>query len=87
MAPEIVQVVPKCDYTVYVYFADGKTVCYDARKLLNKPVFAPLQDIRFFMGACMILNDTLAWDVAGNRDETSCLDIDPETLYELEDIE
>ena len=41
----------------------------------------------FFMDTCTILNDTLAWDIIGNRDETSCIDIDPETLYELEAID
>ena len=36
------------------------------------------------MNSCTILNDTLAWDVSGDRDSTKCLDIDPETLYKLE---
>ena len=29
MFPKVVQVVPKIDYSVYVYFEDGKIVCYD----------------------------------------------------------
>ena len=29
---------------------------------------------------------TLAWDLSGNRDESSCIDIDPFTVYELESI-
>ncbi|MDO4514182.1 MAG: DUF2442 domain-containing protein [Lachnospiraceae bacterium] len=41
------------------------------------------QDINIFMDTCTVLNDTLAWDVKQNRDNTSCLDIDPDTLYEL----
>lgn len=32
---------------------------------------------------CTVMNDTLAWDIGGNRDNTMCLDIDPDTLYEL----
>ena len=36
------------------------------------------------MNACTILNDTLAWDVSGDRDTCKCLDIDPDMLYELE---
>ena len=28
MFPKIVQVVPTKEYTVYVYFEDGKIVCY-----------------------------------------------------------
>ena len=29
MFPEVVKVKPNDDYTVYVYFSDGKIVCYD----------------------------------------------------------
>ena len=39
------------------------------------------------MDTCIILNDTLAWDISGNRDENSCIDINPEILYELEVID
>ena len=77
---DIVQVIPNEDYTVYVYFEDGKIVCYDAKTLLKKKVFEPLKDIEFFMNACTILNGTLAWDC------TKCLDIDPEMLYGLENV-
>ena len=48
---DIVQVIPNEDYTVYVYFEDGKIVCYDAKTLLKKKVFEPLKDIKFFMNA------------------------------------
>lgn len=44
---DIVQVIPNEDYTVYVYFEDGKVVCYDAKTLLKKKVFEPLKDINF----------------------------------------
>ena len=83
---EIVQVVPMEDYTVYVYFEDGKIVHYDARPLLDKKAFEPLKDLNFFMKRCTILNDTLAWDVSGERDCTKCLDIDPDMLYSLENV-
>lgn len=33
---DIVQVIPNEDYTVYVYFEDGKIVCYDAKTLLKR---------------------------------------------------
>lgn len=84
MFHDIVQVVPFEDYTVYVYFEDGKIVCYNAKPLLKKKVFEPLKNIDFFMKACTILNGTLAWDVSGDRDCSKCLDIDPEILYELD---
>ena len=83
---DVVQVIPYEDYTVYVYFEDGKLVCYDAKPLLEKKVFAPLKSIDFFMNACTVLNGTLAWDVSGNRDCSQCLDIDPCTLYELDNV-
>ena len=87
MFPEVVQVKPNDDYTVYVYFSDGKIVCYDVKHLLDKNIFKQLKDKEIFMNTCTILNDTLAWDVGGNRDETSCIDIDPETLYMLDAID
>ena len=82
----IVQVIPYKDYTVYVYFEDGKIVKYDVKPLLEKKVFAPLKDMNFFMGACTILNGTLAWDVSGNRDCSQCIDIDPDMLYSLDSV-
>ena len=86
MFPKIVQVIPTEEYTVYVYFEDGKIVCYDVKPLLEKEVFAVLKEIEFFMNACTIMNDTLAWDVSGKRDTSKCIDIDPDTLYELESV-
>ena len=86
MFPKIVQVVPTEEYTVHVYFEDGKIVCYDAKPLLDKEVFAVLRDVEYFIKTCTIMNDTLAWDVSGNRDNTKCIDIDPYTLYELDAV-
>lgn len=83
MFPKVVQVIPTRDYSVYVYFDDGKIVCYDMCHMLEKELFAALKDIEVFINTCTIMNDTLAWDLAGNRDCTACLDIDPDTLYEL----
>ena len=86
MFPKIVQVVPNEDYTVMIYFEDGKIVSYEVSHLLEKEVFKPLKDKDFFMNSCTIMNDTLAWDLTGDRDESKCIDIDPETLYALEEI-
>ena len=83
MFPKVVQVIPMKDYSVYVYFEDGKIVCYDMSQMLEKEVFQPLKDIDTFVDTCTVLNDTLAWDIGKNRDNTTCLDIDPDTLYEL----
>lgn len=45
MFPKVVQVIPMKDYSVYVYFEDGKIVCYDMSQMLEKEVFQPLKDI------------------------------------------
>ena len=87
MFPEIVQVVPNEDYTVTVHFEDGKIVLYNVEPLLDNEIFLPLKDKNIFIETCTIINDTLAWDLEGNRDSSKCIDIDPETLYALQAIE
>ena len=84
--PEVVQVEPRSDHTVLVYFSDGKIVSYDINSLLNKGIFQTLQDQNTFMETCTIMNDTLAWDINRNGDNTSCIDIDPDTLYALDAV-
>ena len=83
MFPKVVQVIPMKEYSVFVYFEDGKMVCYDMKNMLDKEVFKPLKDVSIFVDACTVMNDTLAWDISGNRDASRCIDIDPDTLYEL----
>lgn len=81
--PTVVQVIPFDNYHVQVFFDDDKITEYDATQDLNSELFRPLKDIDVFKNACTVMNDTLAWDLQGNRDETQCIDIDPFTLYEL----
>ena len=83
--PEVVQVIPFDDYTVSVYFSDGKIVSYDVKPKLDSGIFQALRDKDIFMNRCGIMNDTLAWDIHGDRDPSACLDIAPDTLYELPD--
>ena len=64
---------PRADYTIELEFADGKRGVYDARPLLERPVFAPLKALPLFMMA-RVEYDTVVWN-----DE---LDIAPEALYE-----
>ena len=82
--PEIVQVVPHEDFTVTVYFCDGKIVTYDAKPKLEQGIFQRLKDHSFFIQNCKIMNDTLAWDLTGKNDPSECIDIDPEYLYGLD---
>ena len=81
---EIVQVAPYEDFTVTVYFCDGKIVTYDARPKLEQGIFQRLKDHSFFIQNCKIMNDTLAWDLTGKNDPSECIDIDPEYLYGLD---
>jgi hypothetical protein len=82
----IVQVFPREDFRVFCYFSDGRIKLWDARPLIGKGVFARIADPEIFITTCTVMNGTLAWDLAGNRDSFSCIDIDPETLW-LEGVE
>lgn len=84
--PKVVQVIPLNNYHIQVFFDDGKIVEYDFSDELQGTVFQPLQDINVFKNTCTVLNDTLAWDLIGNRDASKCIDIDPFVLYELPEI-
>ena len=78
----VIQVKPTPDFKVYVYFSDGKIKLFDMTPLLGKGVFKQISDVDSFLEKCTVINNTLAWDIGGNFDETKCLDIDPETIYE-----
>ena len=66
MVKSVIQVIPKEDYTVYVYFSTGEIKLYNARHLPEKGVFKILEDLNFFMKRCTVMNGTLAWDRSGN---------------------
>ncbi|RII35028.1 DUF2442 domain-containing protein [Clostridium chromiireducens] len=80
--PEVIQVRPTNDFKVYVYFDDGSVKLYDANELINKGIFIKIKDIDVFKETCTVLNGTLAWDLDGNYNENTCLDIDPFEIYE-----
>ena len=69
MFPKVVQVIPMENYSVYVYFEDGKIVCYDMTQMIEKEAFRPVKDITVFKEACTVMNDTLAWDIGGGGAE------------------
>ena len=83
MIPKVVQVLPVSDFTVYVYFLDGAIRALDVKPLLEKGgVFTPLRDEETFRNSLTVLNDTAAWDLDGNRDPSTCIDLDPCELYD-----
>lgn len=80
--PAVVQVIPGADRTVYAYFTDGQIKLYDMKPLIARGgVFTPLADDGFFADRLTVMNDTVAWDVSGHYDPTSCIDIDPFEVY------
>lgn len=80
--PEVLQVVPGDNYTVYAYFNDGTVRHYDASELVMRSgILAQLRDRKVFVDRLTVMNGTVAWDIAGNRDETKCIDIDPFAVY------
>ena len=80
--PEVLQVVPGDNYTVYAYFNDGTVRRYDASELVMRSgILAQLRDRKVFVDCLTVMNGTVAWDIAGNRDETKCIDIDPFVVY------
>ena len=84
--PIVIQVKPFDNFHVHVTFNDGKVIDYDATADLRTELFEPLRDIKVFKEACIIMNDTLAWDITGNKDNGNCIDIDPFTLYGMDCI-
>lgn len=81
--PIVVQALAGDNHTVYVYFTDGAVRLLDAKPLIQRGgVFAPLRDDSFFRERLTVLNDTVAWDIAGNRDPSACVDLDPCQIYE-----
>jgi hypothetical protein len=81
--PQVLQVLPTDDYCVYAYFNDGSVRLFDVKPLI-KPgtVFEQLQDIAVFKSKIAVINDTVAWDMGGNRDPYKCVDLDPFVIFE-----
>lgn len=81
--PTVVQAVPGQERAVYAYFSDGAIRQFDVSPLIKDgTVFQKLADESFFREAITVLNGTVAWDVSGHFDPTTCIDLDPFTLYD-----
>ena len=85
--PEVVQAIPGPGQTVYAYFSDGSITQLDVSQLVaGGGVFERLNDHEFFVSALTCLNGTVAWDVSGKLDPTTCIDIDPFVVYEAKRV-
>lgn len=71
------EVQPRKDYTLLITFADGTKKIYDARPLLEKPIYAQLKNPAFFLKA-EVDCDTVVW--------SDDIDIAPEHLYECSQL-
>ncbi len=66
------------------YFTTGHVRRVNMAGLLKRdcgPVFRPLRNRKTFLSTMTVINGTLAFDVAGGRNEYKCVDIDPETIF------
>jgi hypothetical protein len=81
MARSILQVYALPNFSVYLYFDDGKIKKFDAAELVKQGVFQQLANAEVFVKTCTVLNHSLAWDMTGRRDPHDCLDLDAENLY------
>ena len=85
--PVVVQALAGPDKTVYAYFSDGRITQLDMKGIIAEGgVFERLEDDSFFEKALTVLNDTVAWDISGHYDPTTCIDIDPFTVYEAKRV-
>ncbi len=83
MIPQVVQVLAGEDFTVYIYFLDGAIRLLDAKPLLKRDgVFLPLCDEAVFRNSLTVMNGTVAWDLEGTRNTSTCIDLDPCELYD-----
>jgi hypothetical protein len=51
----VIQVFPQKNFTVYVYFADGKIKLFDMKPLLGKGVFKKISDTDSFINKCTVI--------------------------------
>jgi len=81
--PKVIQVIPTEKYEVYAYFNDGSVRLFDVKPLIKSgTVFEPLLDISIFKSKLSIINDTIAWDMGGQRNPHKCVDLDPLVIFE-----
>lgn len=81
--PAVVQALAGEDFTVYAYMRDGTVRLYDMKPMLKQGgVFEQLREESFFRERLTVLNDTVAWDIAGNMNPAECIDIDPFSIAE-----
>ena len=85
MIHDICMVKPAPGRKVDCYFTTGHVRRFDMAPLLRPdcgPVFQPLRNRKTFLQTMTVMNGTLAFDIAGGRNDRKCVNIDPETIFE-----
>lgn len=81
--PEVYQAVAGKNFTVYAYMNDGNIRLYDMKPVIKQGgVFKVLEDENIFREKLTVLNNSIAWDISGDRDESKCIDIDPFNVFD-----
>lgn len=81
--PEVFQAVAGKNFTVYAYMNDGNIRLLDMKPLIKQGgVFKALKDENMFREKLTVLNSSVAWDIAGSRNEYKCIDVDPFSVFE-----
>lgn len=84
--PEVLQAVNIKGYTIHAYMNDGTIKAYDAEPLIKRGgVFEKIKDPEIFKNTLTVMNGTAAFDITGDRNPETCIDIDPITIYESPD--
>ena len=85
MVRDICMVKPASGRKIDCYFTTGEVKRFDMAPFLKPDcgaVFMPLRDRKTFLATMTVMNGTLAFDVAGGRNDRKCVDIDPETIFQ-----
>lgn len=81
--PQVVQVFPGDDFTVYVWFSDGSVKLADIKPFIERGgVFSQIADSEVFSRTLTVMNHAVAWDVLGTRNPSAVIDLDPCSTYE-----
>lgn len=85
--PDVIQAIPGEGRNIYCYFSNGAIRKYDVGPLIDRGgVFEVLRDEDTFRNKLTVMNNTVAWDIAGSFDRAKCIDLDPFTLYDGEAV-
>ncbi|ETJ33311.1 hypothetical protein Q604_UNBC12231G0002 [human gut metagenome] len=70
-----IKVIPLEDYHLYIEYEDGKSINFDMSRLLNHPLFKPLND-KYFFDLVKINGSSISWP--------NDIDLCADSLYDSE---